>query len=82
MMEVSVIQIGNSKGIRFSKTMMEKYKIRDSVKITLEEDCMVIKPVYTPRKGWDNAFASMHKNGDDQLLIPDVFDDENPEEWT
>jgi antitoxin MazE len=23
----------------------------------------------------------MHKNGDDQLLIDDVFDDENFEEW-
>jgi antitoxin MazE len=61
---------------------MGKNNIRYSVKITLEEDCMVIKPVHTPRKGWDKAFATMHKNGDDQLLIPDVFDDENHEECT
>jgi hypothetical protein len=23
----------------------------------------------------------MHANGDDKLIIPDVFQDENPEEW-
>jgi antitoxin ParD1/3/4 len=30
-----------------------------------------------PREGWDTAFKKMHDNGDDQLLIPDVFEDEN-----
>jgi len=29
-----------------------------------------------PREGWDEAFAEMHANGDDQLLFPDVFIDE------
>ncbi len=81
-MEVSVIPIGNSKGIRFSKTILKKYNIKESVEITLEEDCMVIKPVHTPGKGWDKVFSKMHENEDDQLLIPDVFADENQEGWT
>jgi antitoxin MazE len=81
-MEVSIIPIGNSKGIRFSKTILEKYNIKESVEVTLEEDCMVIKPVHTPRKGWDEAFSKMLENGEDQLLIPDFFADENHEEWT
>lgn len=80
-MEVSVIKIGNSKGIRLSKTMLEKYNIKDSVSITLEDDQIVIKPVSEPRKGWDIAFEEMSKNGDDSLLIDDAFNDENLEEW-
>lgn len=28
------------------------------------------------RVGWDSAFKEMHENGDDELLIPDVFLDE------
>ncbi|MFA9390532.1 MAG: AbrB/MazE/SpoVT family DNA-binding domain-containing protein [Prolixibacteraceae bacterium] len=80
-MEVSVIKIGNSKGIRLSKTMLEKYNIQDSVNITLEEDQIVITPITKPRKGWDLAFQKMAENRDDQLLINDVFDDENLEEW-
>ncbi len=35
-MEVSVIKIGNSKGIRLSKTMIDKYNIKDSVNLILE----------------------------------------------
>ena len=80
-MEVSVIKIGNSKGIRFSKTMLEKYNITDTVDVILENEQIIIKPLSKPRKGWDDAFMAMHDNKDDQLLIDDVFEDEDPEEW-
>lgn len=30
-----------------------------------------------PRKNWEEAFAEMHRNGDDKLLINSVFEDEN-----
>ncbi|HZL10493.1 MAG TPA: AbrB/MazE/SpoVT family DNA-binding domain-containing protein [Prolixibacteraceae bacterium] len=80
-MEVSVIKIGNSKGIRLSKTVLDKYKIQDTVEIILEKGQIVIKPLSRPRKGWEKAFKKMAENGDDRLLINDVFDDENLEEW-
>ncbi|MDA3930598.1 MAG: AbrB/MazE/SpoVT family DNA-binding domain-containing protein [Prolixibacteraceae bacterium] len=80
-MEVSVIKIGNSKGIRLSKTMLEKYNIQDSVEVVLEDDQIVIKPTKEPRRGWDLAFKTMAENGDDSLLMDDVFDDENLEAW-
>jgi antitoxin MazE len=37
--------------------------------------------VKEPRKNWEKAFKKMHENGDDQLLIDDVFEDENFDEW-
>lgn len=80
-MEVSVIQIGNSKGIRFSKTLLERYNIKDTVEMILEKGQIIIKPKSVPRKGWEAAFKAMHAAGDDKALIPDVFDDENIEEW-
>lgn len=80
-MDVSIINIGNSKGIRFSKTILEKYDIKNKVELILEEEHIIIKPIAEPRKNWDKAFADMHKNGDDNLLIEDVFDDENFDEW-
>ncbi|MFZ4796367.1 MAG: AbrB/MazE/SpoVT family DNA-binding domain-containing protein [Bacteroidia bacterium] len=80
-MELSVINIGNSKGIRFSKTILEKYNISDKVELILEKGYMILKPKAEPRKGWEKVFEKMHKNGDDQLLIDDVFEDENFEEW-
>ncbi len=80
-MNVAVIPIGNSKGIRLSKSILDKYNIKDAVELVLENDCIVIKPCHTPRKGWDIAFKEMHENGDDQSLVSDFFEDENLEEW-
>ena len=80
-MELSIINIGNSKGIRLSKTILEKYNIQDKIEFILEKGFIVLKPKAEPRKNWEKAFQEMHKNGDDQLLIDDVFDDENFEEW-
>ena len=80
-MELSVINIGNSKGIRLSKTILEKYNIHDKIEVILEKGYIVLKPKTEPRKDWEIAFKKMHENGDDQLLMNDVFDDETFEEW-
>lgn len=80
-MELSVINIGNSKGIRLSKTILEKYNISDKIELILEKEYIILKPKAEPRKGWDKAFKKMHENGEDKLLMDDVFDDENFDEW-
>ncbi len=80
-MELSIINIGNSKGIRLSKTILEKYNISDKIELILEKGYIILKPKSEPRKDWEKSFKKMHENGDDQLLMDDVFDDENFEEW-
>jgi len=80
-MDISVIPIGNSKGIRLSKTLLEKYNIRDTVELILEKGYIIIRPKRSPRKGWDKAFKRMHDKGEDKPLMADIFEDENFEEW-
>ncbi len=80
-MDLSVIPIGNSKGIRLSKTLLEKYNITDKVELILENDFIILKAKSEPRSGWENAFKEMNENKDDELLINDVFEDEKLEEW-
>ncbi len=80
-MEVSIIKIGNSKGIRLSKTILEKYNLKDKVELILDKGQIILKPISKPRKGWDKAFKQMSENGDDKLYFDDVFEDENLEEW-
>lgn len=80
-MTISLISIGNSKGIRLSKTIIEKYNLQDSIELILEKDHIVLKPKTEARKGWDKAFKKMNENGDDKSLVRDVFDDENFDEW-
>ncbi|NBC57147.1 MAG: AbrB/MazE/SpoVT family DNA-binding domain-containing protein [Bacteroidetes bacterium] len=80
-METSIIKIGNSRGLRLSKPILEKYDIKDKVELILEKGQIVLRPIDSPRKNWENAFKKMSENGDDKLLMNDVFDDENLEEW-
>ncbi|WP_224997044.1 AbrB/MazE/SpoVT family DNA-binding domain-containing protein [Cesiribacter sp. SM1] len=80
-MEQPIIRIGNSKGLRLSKNILDRYQIKDKVEVILEEGQIVLKPVSSPREGWDKAFKQMHKKGEDQLLMDDVFDDESFDQW-
>jgi len=80
-MEISVINIGNSKGIRLPKAILEQYNISDTVELILEKGKIILKPKSTPRKGWEKSFKQMNANKDDRLMINDVFDDELFEEW-
>ena len=81
-MEAAIIKIGNSKGLRLSKSILEQYNISDKVEIILEKDRIILLPMESPRKHWEEAFSEMHSNNDDQLLNDDVLNDETWEEWS
>jgi antitoxin MazE len=80
-MEVSVVKIGNSKGIRLSKTLLDKYKIRDSVNLVLKKNHIIIKPLSRPRKGWDKLFSEINSGDSDRLPVQDTIINENFEQW-
>lgn len=75
-MQTKIIQIGNSKGLRLSKTILEKYDIGDTVNMRMEEHCIIIEPIPKPRNNWSSSFKEMRKNGHDELLIDDIFEEE------
>ena len=76
-MDISVISIGNSKGIRLSKTLLKKYNIHDTVELILEKSYIILKPKSYPRKGWEKAFKKIHESGDDKLLMTAIFMDKD-----
>jgi len=80
-MEASIIKIGNSKGLRLSKAIIDKYNIKDKVQLILEDDKIILKPIASPRKGWGDRFKKMNERGEDKLLIDDVYEDEDFDEW-
>ena len=80
-MEVNVINIGNSKGIRLPKAILEQYNINDTLELILGKGKIILKPKSPARKGWEKSFKQMNANGDDKLMIDDVFDDEIFAEW-
>ena len=80
-MEVNIIDIGDSKGIRLPKYVLEQYSISDTLELILEKGKIILKPKSTPRKGWAKSFKQMNTNGDDRLMIDDIFEDETFDEW-
>lgn len=81
-MKTAIIQIGNSKGLRLSKTILKQYNITDEVELIFEKGQIIVKPINIPRANWETSFLEMRQNSDDELLIPDVFEEENLEEWS
>jgi antitoxin MazE len=67
-MKTRIVSIGNSKGIRIPKPLLEQTGLRGEVEITVEDDSLVIRPFKKPRAGWAAAFRKMAQRGDDALL--------------
>jgi len=80
-MEVQIINVGNSKGILLNKTILEKYGFGNKIEIIMKQDHLELKPVTSPRQGWDEAFKEMHERAEDNMLIDNVLDDDLFEEW-
>nr|WP_129731368.1 AbrB/MazE/SpoVT family DNA-binding domain-containing protein [Parabacteroides goldsteinii] len=79
-MERNIVQIGNSMGVILPSHILKRLNlaVKDQVFVTLEDNSIIIKPV--PRRNWEAAAKEMHAAGDGELLIPDVFEDEDMEE--
>ena len=74
-MKVSLVSIGNSKGIRIPKSILGQCNFIDEAELEVENNRIVIKPVTKKvREGWDKAFRSMHERKEDALLLDDSLD--------
>ncbi|MFQ5849320.1 MAG: AbrB/MazE/SpoVT family DNA-binding domain-containing protein [Candidatus Binatia bacterium] len=67
-MKTSLVRIGNSRGIRIPKTILEQCRLSETVELEVEKDRLVIRPARKPRSGWEDAFRLMAQQGDDALL--------------
>jgi antitoxin MazE len=82
-MQSTIRNIGNSKGVIIPQNFLKECFIETEINIEVKDNTIVISPADSDkRKGWADAFKEMAKNGDDELLIPDVFEDENLKDWT
>jgi antitoxin MazE len=67
-MKSKIIRIGNSRGIRIPKPLIEQLGIERDVEIYVEDDRLVISRVAETRAGWGGSFRDMAAHGDDILL--------------
>ena len=67
-MKTKIVRIGNSRGIRIPKTLIEQCGLEDTVQLEVEHGCLVVRAAEKARLGWDEAFRRMAEHGDDELL--------------
>lgn len=77
-MKVELVRIGNSRGIRIPKALIEECGFGDTVEIRVERGRLVITRDRKAREGWDEAFRRAGSSADDELLLdglpPNEFD--------
>ena len=76
-----LIQIGNSKGLRIPKVMIEKYNLEDGIEVIESDEGILIKRAsITVREGWQEL---IQKIGVTETEAVDVITNEfDREEWT
>jgi antitoxin MazE len=62
------VRIGNSRGVRIPKPLIEQVGLQDEVEIAVEGSSLIIRSAARPRAGWATAFRTMAERGDDRLL--------------
>ena len=68
-----IIRIGNSRGIRLPKSVLQDCPLGAAVDLSVDDrGALVVRPLPSPRAGWDQAFAAMAEVGDDALLDPEA----------
>ncbi len=81
-MKAELVRIGNSRGIRIPKPLIEQCGFREIVELRVENDRLIVSPDRKPRAGWREAFRAAGSAIPDDVVLPDfpnAFDDE---EWT
>jgi antitoxin MazE len=63
-----IVRIGNSRGIRVPKLLLEHAALPDEVELRAEPGRIVVSAASRPRSGWAAKARAMHVRGDDQLL--------------
>ena len=78
-MKARLIPIGNSRGIRIPKAILEQCEMSDEVELVVEGRQIILSPTERqPRQGWREAAARMVAAGDDGFRPSMERPDEGP----
>ena len=81
-MKVELIRIGNSRGIRIPKPILEQCGLQGTVELRIENDRLVIAASRPPREGWEEAFTAAGPSDNDELLLEGLRGNEfDQEDW-
>ena len=76
-----IVQIGNSKGIRVPKVLLEHARLPDEVELQVENGRLIVRAAKKARAGWADAARATHARGDDEMLDASTSNKFDEKEW-
>ena len=80
-MKSRLIRIGNSRGIRLPKPLIEEAGLEEEVEVQVRRGAVVISSRRAPRAGWADAARQLRQRGRDRLLDEPSTTRFDDEEW-
>ena len=80
-MKTKIVRIGNSRGVRIPKPLLEQAGLENEVLLRVVEEGIVIEAADQPRTGWGEAARVLRERGEDGLLDEVVLTDFDETEW-
>jgi antitoxin MazE len=71
-LRTELIRIGNSRGVRIPKPLIEQCGFTDVVELRVENDRLIVSPERKVRQGWADAFRAAEQVESDELLLENV----------
>jgi len=68
-MRVKLVRIGNSRGIRIPKVILEQCGLQETADLQVERDRLVIARERRPRQGWEEAFVAAKLCSNEEFLL-------------
>ncbi len=80
-MKTRLIRVGNSRGVRLPKPLIEEARLTDEVELRVRDGAIVIARVAPARSGWAEAARRMRERDEDHLLDPPAPTRFDEREW-
>ena len=71
-MRTELVRIGNSRGIRIPKPIIEQCGFAEKVDLRVENHRLIVSPQRAPRQGWEETFRAVGPSAEDELLLEGV----------
>jgi len=76
-----IVRIGNSRGIRVPKVLLDQAQLPDEIELHAELGRLVVQASRRPRTGWAEAARAMREQSHDTLLDEPTATRFDREEW-
>lgn len=80
-MKARLVKIGNSRGVRLPKPVIEEAGLSDEVEVRVRSGAVVISATKHPRSGWAEAARRARERGEDRLLDQPTDTRFDHEDW-